>query len=67
MINDNENKTKIGKQRYGTNKPRVRHGRKCPKYKTCLYTKILYREFYIICLLSIMMVVCIKQYLKFNS
>ena len=54
-------------QRYDINKSRVRHGQKYTKYKTCLNTKILYREFYIISLLSIMMVVCIKQYLKFNS
>ena len=54
-------------QRYDINKSRVTDGQKYTKYKTCLNTKILYREFYIIFLFSIMMVVCIKQYLKLNS
>ena len=48
-------------QRYNINKSRVRHGQKYTKYKTCISTKILYREFYIISLLSIMMVVCINK------
>ena len=45
-------KMKIRLYRYDINRPRSRHGHKYGKYKECL---------------SMMMFICIKQHLKFNS